>query len=61
MKIIEVYNITKNEVRSGTKPFTEELRTKQDYNTAELNLIEAKLKRTQNIARLKFLTGMNPF
>ena len=57
----EVYNITKNEVRSGTKPFTEELRAKQDYNTAELNLIEAKLKRTQNIARLKFLMGMNPF
>jgi len=57
----EIYNITKNEVRSGTKPFTEELRAKQDYNTTELSLIEARLKKAQNIQRLKFLTGMEAF
>ncbi len=57
----EIYSITKNEVRSGTKSFTEELRTKQEYHTAELNLIEAKLKKMQNIQRLKFLTGMSAF
>ncbi len=57
----EVYNITKNEVRSGTKSFAEELRTKQDFHAAELNLIEARLKKAQNIQRLKFLTGARAF
>ena len=51
----EAHAITKQEVRSGTKSFTDELLAKQEYTMAELNLLEAKLKKVENIHRLKFL------
>ena len=57
----EVYLITKNEVRTGLKSYTEELLKKQEYQSAELELLNAKIKKAQNIQRLKFLTGQNTF
>ena len=53
----EAHAITKQEVRSGTKSFTDELLAKQEYTMAELNLLEAKLKKVENVHRLKFIVS----
>lgn len=53
----EVYDITRKEVEYGSKSFTDELQAKQDYTSSELQLLEAKLKKAENIYKIKYLTG----
>lgn len=53
----EVYAITKREVEYGSKSFSDELQAKQDYTSSELQLLEARLKKAENVYRLKYLTG----
>ena len=51
----EAYRITKKEVKSGSKSFTDEMLAKQEYTKAELNLLEAQLQKVENIYKIKFL------
>lgn len=53
----ETYNITQKEVKAGSKSFLDESLAKQDYISAELNLLDAKLAKVENIYKLKFLTS----
>lgn len=53
----ETYIITKEEVKYGTKNFTDELLAKQNYHSAKLELLEAKLQKTAKIYRIKFLAN----
>ncbi|MFT4968074.1 MAG: outer membrane protein TolC [Candidatus Deianiraeaceae bacterium] len=53
----ETYDITKKEVKNGSKTFADELFARQEYASAELKLLEAKLQKVENIFQLKFLTN----
>lgn len=53
----EIYKITQKEVRYGAKSFTDELEAKKNYTQSQIDLLEAKLKKAENIYKLQHLAG----